>query len=210
MNKTEYIYQQIKQDIISGKLTPNQKLVEQEIAQQYSASRNTVRNSLSLLESENLIIREANKGAKVSNFSIFDVIHMLDVRIELEGYVIRTAFPNIDEEKIKMLENICYLMEQTSASELVTHSDLNNKFHYIIYEACPNQYAVQLLKDIKSKVTKYNVRFFAIPERKKITLQEHRSIIDAIKNGELEEAVKLNIEHVKSIKTSYLSHQEFF
>ena len=85
----------MKKDINEGVYNPNEKLVEADLAARYQTSRNTIRNVLSLLEKDNLVTIEPHKGAKVVSLNLKDIINLLDLRAEVEGYIFKKVAPTI-------------------------------------------------------------------------------------------------------------------
>ena len=92
-NQTNQVHQELRQRIIDGIFRPSESLTELSLASEFGVSRNTIRKALLKLESENLVIIEENKSARVRRFSIGEAIQYLEVRELLEGFVIRQSLP---------------------------------------------------------------------------------------------------------------------
>jgi DNA-binding GntR family transcriptional regulator len=209
-SKTTLIFNQMKKDINEGVYSPNEKLVEADLAARYQTSRNTIRNVLSLLEKDNLVTIEPHKGAKVVSLNLKEIINLLDLRAEVEGYIFKKVAPTILQEDILAMEKIYKSMEKNiHDKDFQDHSDLNNAFHEVIYSKCDNVAATNLVRDLKSQVSKYNFKTILIPGRQEATLTEHKNILEAIKskNGELaSQRVKEHIYSVRDTLTHYNSY----
>ena len=59
---SDYVADQLRQAILVGQLQPNQRLVEQEIAESMKTSRGPIRDAIKVLENEGLVTREAHRG----------------------------------------------------------------------------------------------------------------------------------------------------
>lgn len=209
-NKTTLVYNQIKEEIQNGSYSPNERLVETELAATFSTSRNTIRTALSLLEKENLIVIEPNKGAKVASFQAKDIHDLMDLRAVIEAYIVKSAVTSLEEKDIQQLEKIFQNMESGIHNEnFQNHSQLNNEFHQIIYDHCENKRAVSLVEDLKNQIGKYNVRAILMPGRKESTLDEHKSILEAVKNRDEEAAAAAIIHHIDSVRESIIRYLEF-
>ena len=198
------VYNQIREQIIRGELAPASNLKEQELAEQFDASRNTIKKVLLMLEKEGLVTIELNKGAKVRSYSMEEVLEFLDLRSTLEGFIIRRAVPVISEEYIKQLEDILSIMEKHYENkELVLYSKENQKFHNIIYEACPNKTSVKLTVSLKNQMAKYNTKTILVPGRNTQSLQEHSAILMAVKARDSELAEILMRRHIDNVRKTF-------
>ena len=63
--QTNQIYQELRRRILDGALKPAENLPEVTLAQEFKASRGTIKKALLKLENENLVVIEENKRAKV-------------------------------------------------------------------------------------------------------------------------------------------------
>lgn len=208
MNPTESAYSYIKSRILEGTYKPSEKLVESQLAKTIGVSRNTLKNALVILEKENLIEIEKNKGAKVKSFSLDEIKNYLEIREGLEGIIIKSAALTISEDTISELESIVIKMEELiKQNELDEYSKMNRVFHDIIYKASKNQQAVNLVLMIKAQLTRFHFRTILVPGRTESSMQEHKEILEALKNHDSEKAevaIKKHISHVReTIETYY-------
>lgn len=202
--KTSMVYESLKNKIISGEIPPSSRIQEQELSQLYSVSRNTVKKVLLMLENEGLIILEENKGAKVRSYSMEEVLEYLDVRACLEGFIIRRAVPVITQEEIQKMEQILAIMKGYYAEHrLLEYSQNNQKFHKIIYDACPNRTAVNMTVNLKTQMSKYNTKTILIPGRDAQSFQEHSQILQAIKDRDPDKAEQCMKTHILNVRTTF-------
>ena len=203
-NQTLDVYKSLKENIIKGFYSPSESLPELELSKQYGVSRNTIKKALLMLEKECLVVIEINKGAKVRSYSLEEVLEYLELRSCLEGFIIRKAVPVITEEIIEYLEHILATMKQHYDNhELVAYSECNQRFHGLIYDACPNKTAVEMTQNLKNQMRKYNTKTILIPGRDRQSFSEHSAILDAIKNRDAELAEALMVRHVNNVKATF-------
>ena len=205
---TEVAYQFIKKRIMEGEYKPSQKLIESELSEVIGVSRNTVKKALLMLEQENLVCIEANKGATIKSFSLEEIINYLEIRETLEGLIARTAATNMTEERLAMLEDIVEQMK----SHLENHrfdeySNCNQAFHAIIYEASTNQQAVEMVNKIKTQLKRLQIKTILVPGRTQESLKEHQKILSAMQSHDekwAEDALKHHVAQVrKAIADNY-------
>ena len=60
----------LRSDILSGRFEPGDRLLEIQLAEQYSCGRAAIRSALVALTSEGLVEREANRGATVRRITV--------------------------------------------------------------------------------------------------------------------------------------------
>jgi len=200
-SKLTITYNQLKEAIQKGQYFPNEKLTEADLAEKYKTSRNTIKNALSLLEKENLVTIEPHKGAKVTALVLNDIINILDLRAEVEGYIFKKAVPNLTNKDLNDMRSIYTKMKQNLEEDSYKdHPQLNTAFHEVIYKKCDNTLAVETVRDLKNRLSSYNFKTILIPGRTEETLQEHKAILDAVTNFDGELASKKVKEHIYSVR----------
>lgn len=91
INSNEYlplrdvVFNTLRDAILTGKLVPGERLMENQLAEKLGVSRTPVREALRMLELENLVELVPRKGAQVLDMSEKDIINILEVRGVLEG-----------------------------------------------------------------------------------------------------------------------------
>src|ERR1700727_1190216 len=75
----------LRTEIIEGRLHPNERLVEAELAERLGVGRTAVRTALARLEHEGLVELERHRGARVRVVSVPEAIEILQARAALEG-----------------------------------------------------------------------------------------------------------------------------
>src|SRR5690606_14941 len=102
--------------------------------------------ALMMLEKENLVEVEPNKGATIKSYTLEEIVNYLEIREVLEGLVARSAARNIGDEELEKLQNVFDQMTLKLAEHRFDeYSMLNRQFHDVIYGASPNRQAVQMI-----------------------------------------------------------------
>ena len=70
---TDYVYGQLRADIIDGKLAPESKLKIEHLRTEYSVGATPLREALSRLSSDGFVITEGQRGFRVSPISPDDL-----------------------------------------------------------------------------------------------------------------------------------------
>ena len=203
-NQTTIVYEQLKEKIESGAYSPAESLPEVELAKEYGVSRNTVKKALLMLESDAYGTIEQNKGAKVRSYSKREVMDYLQLRVELEGFIIRLAVPCFTDADVAQLVSIFEEMgRRKQANDLLGYSALNGKFHGIIYQTCPNKTATDLLLRLKAQMRKYNTKTILVPGRGDNSYAEHEAILRAVQIRDAAAAEACMRRHVENVRGTF-------
>jgi DNA-binding GntR family transcriptional regulator len=206
---TTRVYENLKERIEQGYYSPAESLPEIELATEYDVSRNTIKKALLMLENDALVNIEPNRGAKVRSYSKTEVLEFVELREELEGFIIRNATPVFRDESLKKMEALLKQMkEYKENSNLMEYSACNRQFHSIIYENCPNRTAVEITVRLKNQMRKYNSKTILVPGRDEQSLKEHQAIYEALKKREpalAEQCIRAHMQNVRKTFEEYYS-----
>lgn len=204
INQTTIVYTKIKERIDNGFYSPGESLPEMELSIELSASRNTIKKALLMLENDAYVTIETNKGAKVRSVSKQEVLDYLQLRVELEGFIMRLAVPCFTDTDIQKLDDLFSKMKKLlDDNDLIGYSAMNQQFHSIIYDACPNKTATETLIRLKNQMRKYNAKTILVPGRDEHSYEEHKAILDAIKKRESHTAEASIRQHVENVRDTF-------
>jgi len=197
------VFKQLRENILSGFYKDGMELREITIGEELGVSRTPVREALRQLELEGLVKIVPNKGAYVTSINSKDIRDIYKMRSMLEGLCAKWATRNITEEQIEELEEIIYLSEfhlkKMNAGKAVHVSELDGKFHLILYQAANSRMLEHVLKDFHKYVQVARTMSVKSEERAKKSIQEHKEILDAIKAKDEEKAEMLANKHILNV-----------
>ena len=191
------VFSKIREDILSGKYKEHEELKEVAIGEEMGVSRTPVREAFRQLELEGLIQIIPNRGAYVTGISAKDVRDIYMIRSRLEGLCARWATANITKEQLDEMEENVYLAEfHAGKGHLDQITELDNRFHHIMYEACNSKMLEHLLVDYHQYVQRVRQETLSTVNRSTESNKEHRALMEAIKAGNADLAEKLAHEHM--------------
>lgn len=174
------------------------KLNELTLAKELKISRTPIREALKQLELEGLVESIPNKGVYVKGFSPRDIDDMFEIRLSLEGLAVSFAIDRMDEVHLAKIKEVFELLEfYTTKGDFDKVNDFNILFHESIYQATQSTYFEQILKDIHYYVSVISRHSIARPERLESSLLEHRAILEAIIDGDKDEATERIQRHIR-------------
>ena len=174
-------YRALREAIVDGRLHPNQRLIEADVARLLGAGRTTVRAALVRLEQEGLVERERNRGARVRLVSDREALEIEEVRVSLEQLMAKHAAQNLTPEGLADLRAM--LQEMTAhveADDPVGYSELNARFHSRIWSLADLGVAERMLRNLKSQSIRFQYRTILEPGRPERSLREHVRIVEAL------------------------------
>lgn len=195
----------LRKAILSRELAEGTVITLEGIATQLEVSNTPVREAFQILAREGLIRQRPNKCAEVQGISRKFIQNHYETRAILEaacaGIVCRNG---ADTEAIK---NAYYNSEEAlQAGDSSSYSNFNQAFHFALWEAADNDKIKALLAEMWNglsmghKVTE--------EEYAKISIAEHKDILDAILARDAEEAEKRMYAHIARSLKNILTHFE--
>lgn len=201
----EVVFDAVREAIIQGVLSPGERLMEFQLAEQLGVSRTPVREAIRKLELEGFVIMIPRKGAYVAGISLKDIADVFEVRAAMEALAMVLAAERITEEELEELERI--LVSKTEVIELdeiEKFIELDKKFHDVLYRASRNQRLMQILINLQDEVHRFRSVSLASPGRMRAALDEHRQLVEALSERDLERAESLAWEHIENAENSLL------
>jgi DNA-binding GntR family transcriptional regulator len=185
VTKQERVYEALRERILSGAYGPGYRVVIDALAEEFSVSALPVREAIRRLEAEGLVVYRPNAGAQVAPADPSAFEEEMTVLALLEGLATSLAAPNLGRDEIKQLRDVNRQMaEAMERLDSLGFGRLNQEFHAIIYDHCPNAALVGLLRDVARRLDAIRRTVFVqIPYRGAASLKEHNELIDLIERG---------------------------
>ncbi len=200
------VYELIRDDIISGRLKANERLVVAELAQQHNTSTNPIREALQMLRGEGFVVISPNRGARVRPIDQDFVRDIYEIGVLIEPALTRWFVGMATEQDITQLERVQDMIEENDFADPIRHSELDTRFHTIMYERHYNRHAAELWWKHREVLRAVSRRFNFTLARRAQVMREHRELIDHIKQGRADEAAALVAQHVEGSGRHILEH----
>lgn len=194
-------YENLKHDIIFGKLAPGSKLKLEALKTPYAASISTLRETLNRLASDGFVSAEEQRGFFVAPVSKEDLIEIANLRILLESHALKASIKNGDAEwegnlvaahhKLRLMEERMISGDQT---EKETWKRYDWEFHQAMIQACNSKNLLLLHSTIFDKYLRYQM--LVLTFRGEDAAEEHKNMLDAALSRDTKRAQKLLENHV--------------
>jgi len=187
----------IRELIILGKLKPGERLVESKLAESLGISRQPIREAFRILELEHLITLIPRKGAYVSEISLKEIEEIYEIRAMIEGFAARLAISHITQKDISQLKSILNLMERSiRENNFKKVIKCNLSFHQKIISLSKNDNLAKVYKSILLPVRRHQKMGLSLHSSWMVSLEEHRSILEALNSRDIKRAEEMCREHV--------------
>ena len=189
----------IRQDILEGRLAANARLKVAELASRYGTSTNPVREALQQLRGEGFVVIEPNRGARVRPIDEDFVRDIYEIAALIEPHLTSWFVGAATDADIAELEEIQAEIEALNFADLVAHSELDTRFHMLMYNRHYNRHAVELWwrhREILTAIMFSHGSPVALSRRKAV-LNEHRLLIESIKAQDADRAARVIFSHAE-------------
>lgn len=198
------VYSSVRRDILNGRMQPGEKLSPSVLGRQYGVSLSVVREALTKLAEQGLVVSQPQQGFQVTPISREDLLDLTSVRLDIETLALRRSVERGDVEWRSGLVAANYLLEHTPQWEDTDPPLMNEDwqrahktFHDRLLSACGSVRLLEIAESLRDAADLY--RRWSSPiggDMQRDIAGEHRTIFDAVQAGEAELAVRHLAEHI--------------
>lgn len=194
----DVVFNTLRDAILTGKLIPGERLMENQLADKLGVSRTPVREALRMLALENLVELVPRKGAQVLDMSEKDVINILEVRDALESLATSIACNKMNKEMLQQLKLVEAEFEQAvGENDLERIIQLDEDFHDLILESTENDKLSHIYQNLRIQLYRYRMAHLKVDSSIPAIIAHHRGILRAIENHDAEEGATVAHGHIK-------------
>ena len=192
----KYITDAIRNKILRGIYQPGTKLSENSLSEEFSCSRTPVREAFKRLETDHLVEILPHSGTYVRIPTLEEAIEITEIRAYLECLAFRLACERkAPYETLELLADQMEAILHSPEIDFVLFGKVHYHFHTHIVELGGNS----MLCDVYAKL---NIAFSALfyntmqPDEIETTIKEHRSLVEYLKSGNVDEASYFMYNHL--------------
>ncbi|MEV5475745.1 GntR family transcriptional regulator [Streptomyces sp. NPDC052207] len=196
----QHALEQLRQAILHGEMAPAQRLVENELAEQFGVTRASIRAALIDLEAQGLVERIRNRGSRVRVVTVEEAVAITECRMVLEGLCAAKAAVAASDEQLTELADLgAEMTKAVAGGEPVTYSELNQELHGRIRRFSGQRTAVELLERLNAQLVRHRFQLALRPGRPQHSLNEHLAMIEAIRARDPQAAETAVRAHLTSV-----------
>ncbi|MBQ0745496.1 MAG: DNA-binding transcriptional regulator CsiR [Marinobacter sp.] len=198
-------YRQLKHDIIRGRYAPEQKLLMDRLKEHYGASTGPLREALSQLVADRLVVAINQRGYRVAPMSLAELNDIYDARAQFEGLILRLAIERGDDEweatVLATAHRLAKVIDISTPDDLLDIWDQRHKaFHTAIASGCRSPHLLQMRNTLFDQVERYRHLWLQetvmSPQALELKRQEHAALVEVILARDTAQADTLMRDHL--------------
>ena len=203
-SRTEATYRRLHAYVLGAHVKPDGKLKIADLSRSMTVSASVVREALSRLVSEGLVVAEPQRGFRVAPFAISEVNHLFEARIEIERLCLSDAVENADlawegrllaalHELGRTPEERGQRSGEVSSEWLTAHA----QFHSALVSSCRNSWYLKMRANLYLHSERFRALALQLPTADRDLHAEHEQIAHAAIARDVQSACALMTVHLK-------------
>lgn len=201
--RVESTFNAIRNDIVAGTFPPGSRLGVERLRTVYGVGSSTVREALSLLVADALVVSEGQKGFTVSPMSLEDLTDLSKVRVLLESYALQESIANGDDdweaEIVAAFHRLGKAQQRLDAREPGADAEWelrNREFHDALNARCNSRWVSYMLTMLNHHSERYRHAALLDDSVPRDVHSEHRALMEATLAGDADTASKVLADHI--------------
>ena len=202
---TERAYRQLRDELLTCRLVPGERINIKDIADSQGFSLGAVREALSRLTSEGFVTQDDARGFRAAPISIADLADLVTVRSDIEGQCLRRAIACGGLDWESAIVSAAHRLSKTPTRDPADPARLNEDyaeahaaFHHALVAACDNSWLLRMRDWLYAQSERYRYLTVPLSNAERDLVHEHAEIVDAVLAREADRAVALLGEHLSA------------
>jgi DNA-binding GntR family transcriptional regulator len=189
-------YAALRDRIVSLRIAPGAPINEDQLGRELDMGRTPIREAIKRLALENLVAVFPRRGTFASEINITDLAHISDVRGQLEGHAAYRAAERRTEAQRAELDALLARIDARDGARATDLMALDADIHRFVYRCAANPY----LEETLGRYFNLSLRIWhlVLDRLPHLTdrVSEHRALLEAVRDGDADEARRVAAEHV--------------
>jgi GntR family carbon starvation induced transcriptional regulator len=213
----EAIYKRLRRDILSGRLRPGSKLRFADLKANYEAGISTLREALSRLSADRLVVAEGQRGFRVAPVSQAELRDITALRVDIEGVAIELSIDNggdaWEANIVASLHRLSRLYDRAGPTPTLLTEEgahLHKIFHMSLLAACPSTWRLRVVDLLYDHSERYRRMATSYLSGKRNSGDEHREIMEAALGRHKQLAAALLTRHLEKTAETLSASDELW
>lgn len=206
----------LRADIVTCRLQPGEPLRFEPLKETYAASFTTLREALTALAADGLVVSEEQRGFRVAPVSRADLIDLTEARVLIERQLIRLAIEKGGDDwevaASAALHRMTLAEERIGPKYALTPEWklVHRQFHEALVSACGSPILLGVRANLFARAERYRSLSSMYRRIKRDKTGEHKAILDAALSRKVEKALMLVDRHIRSTTRNVLECADKF
>ena len=197
----DQIYEKIKQEILSGSISPGSRVLEGRLAKLINVSRTPVREALHVLEMEGFLESFPRVGYRVRQITLVEAIEINEIRAVLEPLAAKKAIESEDQSYISELEEVLKKTEKAARqNQINSFFQHDAEFDKIIVRASGMKTLVDVWATLRHRLKLYRMGAQDSTDTKIRSIKGHWKILECLKAKDRDGVKRAIKEHLEDSK----------
>jgi DNA-binding GntR family transcriptional regulator len=212
--QTDQAFELIRWDVLSARLRPGAKLKINDLCARFDLGLGAVREALSRLSADGLVVAHPQRGYTVAPVSRSDLIDLTRARIEIERLCLADAIANGDlawEEKVlAAFHRLRHLPLNPEDGHLLDDqwSIAHDDFHSKLTSACTSKWLMRVRAQLFAQAERYRRLSVPLDTGGRDVNAEHHELLKAVIMRDLERAKAMIANHLNTTTKIILDSME--
>lgn len=213
MTRSERVYSRLREDILSVRYAPGERLRFSALCQNYQTSVGVVREGLSRLAEQGLVETSPRQGFRVADVSAERLIELSEARIAIESLALRSAIQHGDLEWESQVVGAFHILARTKIYTnegghkgfTVAWVGADTEFHFALIGACTNLRIRKIAQELREAAAIYvhwSTRF-GVGEKRDVAA-EHQELLAAVLERDEDRAAASLRHHIETTTDALL------
>jgi GntR family carbon starvation induced transcriptional regulator len=199
--RSDWVYERLKQAIVSGELPPGTRLVAAELAQRWALSPTPLREAFQRLEGLGLVELSSQRGARVAPISVAEAEEIYELRLLLDPWALRRSLEQSDgahrAEVAAAHERLVEVLSDHPSADDRLLLEVHRAFHAALLARCPSVWLRRLTSLLADHSQRYQLLNARYSQRISESMVEHEQLREAALTGDVEQAVRVLSAHLQ-------------
>ncbi len=201
----DWAYTTIKQMILDSEFGVNEQLPVGALSERLHISRTPIREALLRLESEGLVRAASRVGYFVQGITRQALSELFELRALTEGYAAEKAAAMVSQEEHARLEELHQTgVQAVEEGDLSRFMEMEVALHTLILQLSRNRRLVRMVGSIEDLIHRERILSLNSLENVKMSLDEHRQIVDALRSRDPRRSGKAMRAHIEAVRERLL------
>jgi DNA-binding GntR family transcriptional regulator len=187
--------------IYNGEYSPGDRLVERTLSTHLGVSHIPVREALTKLEDEGLVVRLPRRGARVAQLSAVTIAEISSMRVMLERFVVRRVTerwtPRVERDLLRVCDR---MMAAARRGDVAAVLDLDHRFHERLWQQADHSILIEVATTMRGRINSFlraTIQTLS-PDELIAHAMTHRILTEVIAAGDPDAAADAMRAHIQA------------
>lgn len=198
----ERSYERLRDDIIEGRIGPGEKLRVEHLKDRYEVGAGTLREAITRLVSDALVVAEGQRGFRVAPMALADLEDLTRLRLHIEIDALRQSIRRGDAawraQLLQAYNELTVFEQPVRPEQRVSWEQRNTRFHEALIAACDSPWTMKVLRLLGRHSERYRRCAIGLADGSRDVHAEHRQIFEMAMSGQEARAALALEAHIRA------------